>query len=263
MSQSSSVLRIGDVVPDFDAKTTQGEINFYSQIHDNWAILFAFPDDFTPVATTELASFTELQSEFAQRRVKLFALSTENSRIRSGQFKSHKKWVDDINEISRGSLLFPIITDDDGSISLKFNVLDESDAEAVQDDEAVGEGVAFKSRTVFVIDDKKRLRLVFNYPAAVGLNTAEVLRVVDCLQTAARADVRTPANWVPGRVVVVPPRYNDEAAKQKFAGFVAVKPYLRLYSLPEEMTSVPQLPDLPEKAVQEFLDMRDEPETGT
>ena len=55
-------------------------------------------------------------------------------------------------------------------------------------DDAVGEGLAFKSRTVFVIDDQKRLRLIFNYPAAVGLNTAEVLRVVDCLQTAARAE---------------------------------------------------------------------------
>jgi alkyl hydroperoxide reductase subunit AhpC len=69
-----------------------------------------------------------------------------------------------------------------------FYSLEAADAEAVKADDAVGEGLAFKSRTVFIIDDKKRFRLIFNYPAAVGINTAEVLRVIDCLQTAAHAE---------------------------------------------------------------------------
>lgn len=64
----------------------------------------------------------------------------------------------------------------------------ESDAEAVKADDVTGEGLAFKSRTVFVIDAKKEFRLILNYPAAVGMNTIEVLRAIDCLQTASRAE---------------------------------------------------------------------------
>ncbi|RYP44208.1 hypothetical protein DL768_009300 [Monosporascus sp. mg162] len=266
MAQSSPAsaesLRVGGIVPDFDAETTQARLS--SRLR---TFLFAFPDDFTPVATTELASFTELQSEFAQRHVKLFALSTNNTRNRKGHFEPHEKWVKDINEISETPLMFPIISDADGSISLAFNVysasLDESDADAVKADDAVGEGLAFKSRTVFIIDDQKRLRLLFNYPAAVGMNTAEVLRVIDCLQTARRADVRTPANWIPGGVVIVPPKYDDEAAKKKFPEFKVVKPYLRFYSLPEEKTNVAQIQDLSEKDAAQFLAVGDEPQIST
>lgn len=65
--------------------------------------------------------------------------------------------------------------------------LEAADAAAVKSDDAVGQGLAFESRSVFIIDDKKEFRLIFNYPATVGINTAEVLRSVDCLQTAARA----------------------------------------------------------------------------
>jgi alkyl hydroperoxide reductase subunit AhpC len=260
MVQSSGTpLRIGSTVPDFNAETTQGRINFYEQINNNWAVLFAFPDDFTPVATTELVSFTEHQSEFAQRHVKLFALSTNNTRAHHGDFEDHSKWVQDINEISTTPLLFPIICDDDGTISMAFNVLERADAEAVRADDAVGEGLAFDSRTVFVIDNQKRLRLVLNYPAAVGFNTNEVLRVVDCLQTAQRADVRTPANWIPGKIVVVPPKYDDETAHRKFPEFKALKPYLRFYALPEEKTNVAHIQDVSDGHTAQYLALGADP----
>lgn len=191
--------------------------------------------------------------------MKLFALSTNNTLNHKGQFEPHEKWVKDVNEISSIPLLFPIISDGDGRISLAFNVLEESDADAVKADDAVGEGLAFRSRTIFVINDQKKLRLIFNYPAAVGLNTAEVLRVVDCLQTAARADIQTPANWVPGGSVVVPLKYDDEAAKKNFPGFKALKPYLRVYPLPKEETSLTLIGGLSEDVAAQFLAVGDEP----
>jgi alkyl hydroperoxide reductase subunit AhpC len=50
----------------------------------------------------------------------------------------------------------------------------------------IATGIAFKSRTIFIIgpqfDGKHHVRLAFNYPAAVGINTSEVLRAVDALQ---------------------------------------------------------------------------------
>ena len=59
-------------------------------------------------------------------------------------------------------------------------------------------GVAFTIRSVFIIDPKKTIRLIMSYPASTGRNTAEVLRVLDSLQTGDKHKVTTPINWVPG-----------------------------------------------------------------
>ena len=44
-------------------------------------------------------------------------------------------------------------------------------------------GIAFTIRSVFVIDPKKTIRLTLSYPASTGRNVAELLRVIDSLQT--------------------------------------------------------------------------------
>ena len=49
-------INLGDVVPDFKAETSQGDIQWHSYIDGTWAILFSHPDDFTPVCTTELGT---------------------------------------------------------------------------------------------------------------------------------------------------------------------------------------------------------------
>ena len=41
------VLRLGNVVPDFKAETTQGPMHWHEWINDSWAILFSHPADFT------------------------------------------------------------------------------------------------------------------------------------------------------------------------------------------------------------------------
>ena len=64
-------------------------------------------------------------------------------------------------------------------------------------------GIAFTIRSVFVIDPKKTIRLILSYPASTGRNTAEVLRVVDSLQTGDKQRVTTPINWVPGELVLL------------------------------------------------------------
>ena len=43
------MLRLGNIVPDFTATSTQGEIHWHDWIDGKWAILFSHPADFTCV----------------------------------------------------------------------------------------------------------------------------------------------------------------------------------------------------------------------
>lgn len=98
-------------------------------------------------------------------------------------------------------------------------------------------GIAFTIRSVFIIDPKKTIRLILSYPASTGRNTAEVLRVLDSLQTGDKHRVTTPINWVPGDDVIVHPSVKNDEAKTLFPEFRIVKPYLRFTPLPKEKTS--------------------------
>ena len=61
------MLRINDTVPNFNANSTQGKIDFHKFIDNSWAVLFSHPKDFTPVCTTELGYMASIQEEFKKR----------------------------------------------------------------------------------------------------------------------------------------------------------------------------------------------------
>ena len=98
-------------------------------------------------------------------------------------------------------------------------------------------GIAFTIRSVFFIDPKKVIRTILSYPASTGRNTAEVLRILDSLQTGDKNRVTTPINWVPGDDVIVHPSVSNDQAKELFPNFRIVKPYLRFTPLPKDKTS--------------------------
>ncbi|CCH44228.1 putative peroxiredoxin [Wickerhamomyces ciferrii] len=214
-----NTLRLGSKAPNFQTETSNGPIDFYDYIGDQWAVLFSHPDDFTPVCTTELGAFAKLQPEFEKRNTKLIGLSANGT-------ESHKAWIKDIDEITGSKLTFPIIADPKREIAYKFDMIDYQDATNVDD-----KGVQFTIRSVFIIDPKKTIRLILAYPASTGRNTAEVLRVLDSLQTGDKNRITTPINWVPGDDVIVHPSVSNEEAKTLFPKFRIVKPYLRLTPL--------------------------------
>lgn len=218
-SQQHTTLRLGSTAPNFEAETSNGKISFHDFIGDSWAVLFSHPDDFTPVCTTELGAFAKLEPEFTKRNVKLIGLSANGT-------ESHKAWIKDIDEVTGSKLTFPIIADSERKVAHLYDMIDYQDATNVDD-----KGLQFTIRSVFVIDPAKKIRLILAYPASTGRNTAEVLRVVDSLQTGDKYKVTTPINWVPGDDVIVHPTISNEDAKTLFPKFRIIKPYLRLTPL--------------------------------
>lgn len=178
--------------------------------------MFSHPADFTPVCTTELGAFSALKPEFDLRNVKLIGLSAEG-------VESHKAWIKDIEETSTGGKPFeyPIIGDESREVAFLYDMVDEEGFKNLNG------GIVQTIRSVYVIDPSKKVRVMITYPPSVGRNSAEILRVIDALQTGDSKGVVTPIDWIPGKDVIIPPSVSDEAAKEKFGEFTKVKPYLR------------------------------------
>ncbi len=202
-------LRLGDAAPNFKAKTTAGEIDFYEYLGEGWGVLFSHPADYTPVCTTELGKTALLMDEFTKRNVKVLAVSVD-------PLDKHVGWVNDINETQNCTVSFPLIADEDRTVANLYGMIHPNASET------------FTVRSLFVIGPDKKVKLTITYPASTGRNFVEVLRVIDSLQLTANYSVATPVDWKHGEDVIVVPAVSTEDAMKKFPkGVKIVKPYLR------------------------------------
>src|SRR5215831_13841401 len=113
-------LRIGEVVPDFSADTTEGPIkSFHEWIGGGFAILFSHPKDFTPVCTTELGYVAKLKPEFDRRNTKIIGLSIDS-------LEDHVRWANDIEETQGAAPNYPLIGDVDLRIAKLYGMLPAS-----------------------------------------------------------------------------------------------------------------------------------------
>ncbi len=158
-----SHLRLGDIAPDFEQDSSEGRIRLHEWLGDSWGVLFSHPADFTPVCTTELGFTAKLKDQFAQRGVKVLALSVD-------PVESHLKWIDDINETQDTRVNFPIIADADRKVSELYDLIHPNANDTLT------------VRSLFIIDPNKKVRLIITYPASTGRNFNEILRVIDSLQ---------------------------------------------------------------------------------
>lgn len=214
-------LRINELVPDFTADTNQGKITFHDWIGDSWAILFSHPKDFTPVCTTEFGAVAQLADEWSRRGTKVMGVSVDG-------VDEHEGWIKDIEKVGGANVGFPIVADQSLEVSKAFDMLP---AEAYLPDGRTPADTA-TVRSVYIIGPDKRLKLSMTYPMTVGRNFAEILRALDALQTSAKENVATPANWAPGQDVIIPVAVSDDDARAKYGSFETVLPYLRKAKLP-------------------------------
>ncbi|HMU81110.1 MAG TPA: peroxiredoxin [Microthrixaceae bacterium] len=207
-------IRLGDSAPDFSIETTEGTVDFLDWKKGSWAVLFSHPKDYTPVCTTELGTVAKLKDEWAKRNVKVIGLSVD-------PIEDHRGWAGDIEETQGVPLNFPLIADPDHKVSDLYDMIHPNANDTLT------------VRSVFIIGDDDKVKLILTYPASTGRNFDEILRVIDSLQLTANHKVATPANWTEGGEVIISPAIpNDEAKSIYPDGWREEKPYLRYVPQP-------------------------------
>lgn len=198
----NSVPLIGDDAPGFTAESTAGTIHFPADYHGKWVVLFSHPADFTPVCTSELATFAALADEFRELNAELLGVSVDS-------VSSHLAWIKNIQDkikykaYNGQKFTFPIIADVKMNVAKKYGMIqpNSSDTKAV--------------RAVFMVDPKGKVRAILYYPLSTGRNFEEIKRLLKALQTTDEHGVSTPADWQPGEeVLVAAPATMEEMTKR-------------------------------------------------
>ncbi len=199
MNEQNVFPLIGEKCPSFEAQTTAGKISFPEDYKGKWVVLFSHPADFTPVCTTEFASFQKHKEEFDKLNCEIIGLSID-------QVFSHIKWKEWIKEKFNIEITFPIIADDMGNIAKMFGMVHEKKGTNTV-------------RTVFIIDPTGTIRAILYYPQELGRNISEIVRMVKGLQISDKHQVAMPANWPENEIVndhvIVPPATDEDMAKER------------------------------------------------
>ncbi|MHA1202102.1 MAG: peroxiredoxin [Candidatus Heimdallarchaeaceae archaeon] len=197
--ETGKIPLIGTMFPKMAVNTTHGLKRLPHDYKGKWLILFSHPADFTPVCTTEFVSFQKHYDEFAALNVELIGLSID-------QVFSHIKWVDWIKENLDVEIKFPIIADH-GEVARQLGMLHAKGSSTV--------------RAVFILDPKGIVRTILYYPAEIGRNMKEIVRIVKALKIADKYEVAMPANWPENELfgdnVIIPPAGTVEKAKERLA----------------------------------------------
>lgn len=186
-----SPVQIGDPAPDFQARTTMGDISL-SDYRGRWVLLFSHPADFTPVCTSEFIALSRAGERFEALGCKLIAVSVDS-------LYSHLGWIRAIHQHFGVTVGFPIVEDPSMVIGRAYGMIAEDAPDAAT------------LRTTFFIDPEGIVRAKLCYPATIGRSVEELLRVVAALQRVDDGNVVTPEGWHPGDDVLLPP-YQDQAS---------------------------------------------------
>ncbi|WP_456365466.1 peroxiredoxin [Thermococcus sp.] len=191
---------IGEKFPEVEVNTTFGRIKLPEHFtkEGKWFVLFSHPADFTPVCTTEFYAMQKRAEEFRKLGVEPIGLSVD-------QVFSHLKWAEWIKENLGEEITFPIIADDRGDLAEKLGMIPSGSTQT--------------ARAVFVVDDKGIIRAIVYYPAEVGRDWDEVIRLVKALKTSDEKGVALPHKWPNNELIgdraIVPPAGTVEQIKER------------------------------------------------
>lgn len=184
-------LRIGDIAPLFQARSTLGEVRL-ADYRGRWLVFFSHPADFTPVCTSEFVAIARAAEAFAALDCGLLGLSVDS-------LYSHLAWVRAIRQKFDVTIPFPLVEDPSMAIGRAYGMIEPH----ADDSSAV--------RATYFIDPDGVIRAMTWYPLNVGRSVDEMLRMIAALQRTSRDDVLAPEGWRPGDDLLVMPPQDQHA----------------------------------------------------
>ena len=133
--------------------------------------------------------------EFEERGVKMLGLSVDS-------VYSHLAWFDSIKQTFGIDVTFPVIADIDLKVARLYGMVSAESGTA-------------PVRSVFFIDRESTIRATITYPAPIGRNIAELLRVFDAFQENV-SGCALPANWTPGQPTLSPAPMTVESLQKRW-----------------------------------------------
>jgi alkyl hydroperoxide reductase subunit AhpC len=169
------MLTVGDSFPQFACQACVGTEKDATKRLTNadfagkWVVYFFYPKDFTFVCPTELAEFNKQLKAFADRDTTVVGGSTDNE-------YSHLAWRRSHPDLT--NLGYPLIAAQ--KLAAELGILEKTEGYCL--------------RATFIVDPHGVIQWVDVNQGRVGRNVAEVLRVLDALQS----DELCPCNWKKG-----------------------------------------------------------------
>lgn len=174
---------VGNSAPEFSLEGFfKGKFDTYSlkSYRGRWVYLLFYPLDFTFVCPTEVLSFSQHASDFAERRCDLLGVSVDSK-------FAHKAWVETKKEEGGlgGTLNYPLLADLKKETARAYGVLEE------------GAGVAL--RGLFLINPESVVMHATVNFLPVGRSAKEALRTLKAFQYVAEHQGEVcPADWEEG-----------------------------------------------------------------
>jgi peroxiredoxin Q/BCP len=133
-------LKIGDRAPDFNLPATSGGKISLKSLIGKTIVLYFYPKDDTPGCTKEACAFRDELPRFKSKAAVILGVSNDS-------IESHHKFID------KYELTFPLLSDDDFSVSKKYGVYKEKNL--------YGKKYWGIERSTFVIDADGKLSAIF------------------------------------------------------------------------------------------------------
>lgn len=151
------MLKVGDRLPEFEARSTEGCPIRSAALLGKLTVVFFFPKAFTPGCVRETKAFRDEYPTLARRGVQIVGVSTDpiDAQCRFAE------WA---------GVPFPLVADEGGALSKLFGVL--------------WPFVCVSKRVTFVSDAEGIVRNVFHHELRIDCHVTDVRRAVDALALA-------------------------------------------------------------------------------
>jgi peroxiredoxin Q/BCP len=150
------MLEVGKKAPDFNLLNQDGKKIFLKDFLGQIVVLYFYPKDDTSGCTKEACSFSDYLTKFTKIDAVILGVSPDS-------VKSHKKFYE------KFKLKFDLLADEEKSVVNKYGVWKEKSI--------YGRKYMGVERTTFIIDEKGKIKKIFNKVKVDGHNK-EVLEAL-------------------------------------------------------------------------------------